>query len=241
MKPTNIVKIIIGALLLIIIIILFLGNRKIDKLQADFNSSQGKNIVYEIQAQQLKDSIAKLNTSYVFLQKHNDSLIKIYNNKVSERDAIIAKYKKEHQHISSLTRLESIKYFNAKLNSASPIIITSVIPDTAFQIPVLDIMKANHVFLQRDEVLAENVNLHQSESSLLRINDNLKLEINNRQSTVDKLTELVNNKDNQISEDKKQIKDLEKINKKQHRADNIGKILIGTVAVAVGIVVGLIL
>jgi hypothetical protein len=241
MKPTNIVKIIIGALLLIIIVILFLGNRKIDKLQADFNSSQGKNIVYEIQAQQLKDSIAKLNTSYVFLQKHNDSLIKIYNNKVSERDAIIAKYKKEHQHISSLTRLESIKYFNAKLNSASPIIITSVIPDTAFQIPVLDIMKANHVFLQRDEVLAENVNLHQSESSLLRINDNLKLEINNRQSTVDKLTELVNNKDNQISEDKKQIKDLEKINKKQHRADNIGKILIGTVAVAVGIVVGLIL
>jgi len=241
MKPTNIVKIIIGALLLIIIIILFLGNRKIEKLQVDFNSSQGKNVVYEQQAQVLKDSIAKLNTSYVFLQKHNDSLIKIYNNKVSERDAIIAKYKKEHQHISSLTRLESIKYFNAKLNSASPIIITSVIPDTAFQIPVLDIMKANHVFLQRDEVLAENVNLHQSESSLLRINDNLKLEINNRQSTVDKLTELVNNKDNQISEDKKQIKDLEKINKKQHRADNIGKILIGTVAVAVGIVVGLIL
>jgi len=241
MKPTNIVKIIIGALLLIIIVILFLGNRKIDKLQADFNSSQGKNIVYEIQAQQLKDSIAKLNTSYVFLQKHNDSLIKIYNNKVSERDAIIAKYKKQHQVISSLSGLESIKYFNARVKSTAPVIISSVIPDTAFTIPVRDVMKANHFFVQRDELADENINLRQSESSLLRINNNLQLEINNRQSNINKLTELVSKRESQITEDKVQIKDLEKINKKQHRADNIGKILIGTVAVAVGIVVGLIL
>ena len=239
MKPTNIIKIIIGALILIIIIILFWGvgaNNRINKLQADFNSSQGKNIVYEQQAQVLKDSIAKLNVSYTFLQKHNDSLVKVYNKKVSDRDLIIAEYKKKQQIISSLNGLESIKYFNVRVKSTAPVIISSVIPDTAFTIPVRDVKMANHIFVLEDRVIEENINLRQSESSLLRINDDLKLEINNRQSAIDKLTQLVSNKDNQISEYQKQVADLAKKNKKQKRKDTLQKIGIGAAGV-IGIII----
>lgn len=241
MKPNTIIKLVISALALIIIIILFWGiaaNHRIDKLQADYNSSRGKNIVYEQQAQILKDSIAKINTTYVILQKNTDSLTRVYNKKVSDRDAIIAKYKKDQQVISSLSGLESIKYFNARVKSTAPVIISSVIPDTAFTIPVRDVMKANHIFVLEDRVIEENINLRQSESSLLRINDNLKLEVNNRQSAVDKLTQLVQTRDNQISEYQKQVDDLNKINKKQHRKDNLQKIGIGA-AGAIGIIVAL--
>lgn len=241
MKSINIFKIIGGALLLIIIVILFWGNKRITKLQADFNSSQGKNIVYEQQAQVLKDSIARINTSYAFLQKNNDSLVKMYKEKVGERDAIIARYKKDHQIINSLSDIKSIEYFNLEIASTSPVVITSVIPDTTFSIPVGDIKKANDKFVENHQFNETNSNLKESELSLLRINTGLRLEINNRQSAINKLTELVINKDNQINEGKTQIKDLEKINKKKHRADNIGKVIIGGIGIGVGIIVGLIL
>ena len=155
---------------------------------------------------------------------------------MGERDAIIARYKKEHQVINSLSDIKSIEWFNIEIASTSPIIITSVIPDTTFSVPVTDIKKANEKFVENHQLNETNSNLKKSELSLLRINDNLKLEINNRQSAIDKLTQLVSNKDNQINEYQKQVADLVKENKKQKRKDTLQKIGIGAAGV-IGIII----
>jgi len=234
MKSQKIIKIVMGALALLIIIAIIWGigaNNRIDKLQEDYNISVGKNIVYEQNAQRLKDSISKINTSYILLQKTTDSLTKIHKQQVAERDAIISKYRKEHQIINNLSDIKSIEYFNSKIASTSPVIITSITPDTTFSVPGADIKKANDIFVENDELKETNSNLKDSEKSLLSINSSLKLEINNRQSANDKLTELVSVRDKQNQEKDEQIEALQKINKKENRKDTLQKIGIGAAGV----------
>ena len=234
MKNPLYLKIILGALLLIILICIFWGigaSHKISKLQADYNIAVGKNTIYVMDAQKLTDSISKLNTTYSLYKRKTDSLTKIYVKGLQERDLIILKYKKEHQEISHLSAMGGIKYFNSKIGELSPPIIISITPDTSFNIPDVDIKKANEIFIQRDEYKETNDNLKKAEGDLLKINENLKLEIGNRQSSVDKLTELVKNKDGQISNYQTQVKDLSSDIKKEKRKATFQKIGIGAAGI----------
>jgi hypothetical protein len=234
MKNPLYLKIAIGSLLAIIIIAVIWGigaSHRIDKLQNDYNTSVGKNIIYEQEASKLTDSITKINSSYILLQHHNDDLVLIYTRKLNEKDKIISKYQKEHQAITNLSGAKSIEYFNSRVGSTAPVIIIPGASDTTFSIPVTDIRSANSLFVNNDELNELNANLIGRESDLIEINQGLKLEIKNRQSAVDRLTELVNNKDAQIQEYKTQTEDLNKIIKKQQRKNTIQKIGIGAAGV----------
>ena len=234
MKNPLYLKIALGALALIILIVLIWGigaNHKLFKLEANYNTSVGKNIIYEMDAKQLKGSITSLNTTFFLYKKKLDSLTKSYVSILNERDEIIKRYRQEHQSIANLSSIGSIRYFNAKLGDTHPSIIVSVSPDTTFGVPDYNIKKANELFIERDEYKETNDNLKKSEGNLLKINENLKLEISNRQSTVDKLTELVNNKDAQIAGYQQQVKDLNAINRKQKRKDIFHKIGIGAAGI----------
>ena len=218
------------------IIITCSGTKTVDKLRSDLSVSQGKNIVHEINAQKLKDSIANLGKSYQKLSKYTDSLVAVYQKKVSDRDGIIEKYKKQGHNLTTLSALGSMEHFNSAVGSLAETKVVTISPDTVFAVPVMDIRTANGIFLDRDKAIEMNDNYARSEISLTKIIDNLKLEVLNREQTVTTCNQLVQNKETQNQELNKQIADLNKINKKSNRKHTIQKIGIGVLGF-VGIVI----
>lgn len=201
MKPKTIFYVsiaVVAALLVGALIYSGVAYNKINKLENDKHVSEGKNIVYVMEIDKLNQEIGTVQKDYTELQKQSELDKQAYNKKVKDRDKLIEQFKKEKQIVAGYNSAESIIYFNNRTES-------EIKSDTSFSVPSANIKTANNLFVERDEAIEQVTNLRQSEQSLLRLNSDLSLEVQNREIVIDRLYELSKTNDNRIAEYQKQV------------------------------------
>lgn len=201
MKPKTIFYVaiaVLAALMVGLMIYSGVAYNKINKLENDKHVSEGKNIVYGMEIDKLNQEIGAVQSDYAELKKQSEAAEKAYNKKVKDRDKIIEQFKKEKQIVAGYNSAESIIYFNNRTDS-------EVQSDTSFSVQSANIKAANTLFVERDEAIEQVTNLRQSEQSLLGLNSDLTLEVQNREMVIDRLYELSKTNDSRISEYEKQV------------------------------------
>lgn len=201
MKPKTIFYVaiaVLAALMVGLMIYSGVAYNKINKLENDKHVSEGKNIVYVMEIDKLNQEIGTVQKDYTELQKQSELDKQAYNKKVKDRDKLIEQFKKEKQVVAGYNSAESIIYFNDRTESEYQ-------SDTTFSVQSANIKTANNLFVERDEAVEQVTNLRQSEQSLLRLNTDLTLEVQNREVVIDRLYELSKNNDNRLAEYEKQL------------------------------------
>jgi len=196
--------------------------------------SQGKNMVNEILIEKLKTDTSLYHTQFTSLVASTEKLALEYKKKIRERDNIIAFNKKENERISNFTASQALQYFYNRTGAPD-------MTDSTFLVPQTNIKIADALFSDLDTQYAENENYRISEVVLTGVNNDLQLQVDNRQQMIMKLNEMGIIKDRQAEELKTQVELQAKALLKTERKAKIDKIekriLLGASIVATAIAI----
>jgi len=242
MKPKTIFTVImavLAALFLTSLVYTIVVSGQNKKLSEKVSISEGKNMIYAMEKDQLIGGLKDIQAKYVHLQGSTEASKKIYESKLAYLNKAIKGYEREKASVGKLSANDAMDYFKVRTQTSFDNKVITAAPDTTFETPIQAIQKANQIFVEKDQAVATVLAYRDTEAALMEVNKNLQSEINNRQSVINDLTTAFTIQESQLKEYAGQVKDKDKIILNQKR-----KVLfqrIGLISAGAAIVIAVIL
>lgn len=232
----NSVKILLIALLVFSVglaLFALIAKREISRLKADTTTKAGYIEALHVQMADKDASILELKRTDSLLKLSQWQLEKQYIAKISDRDKIINDFKKERGKVQEMNDDESVAYFmNYTIPGSCITPVVGLPDDSLYAIKVDNIRSANDIFIDRDELKVQNVNLIQSEKLLLQQQSNLVLRIETKDSQIKEMQGYRQLKDTEIEKLNGQLRDYEKMVRRERLRGNLKAIGVGVVGIS---------